>query len=404
MQALQQALASGQLGERDTAVIFHDLSVMHERFERIRGAFPQAELHAVAIKANPLVGVLRSLVAAGAGLEAASWEEVHLALAAGCAPDRIVYDSPAKTDWELAQALQLGVRINADNEDELDRLDRLAPGRPIGVRMNPQVGAGSIAMTSVANKGSKFGMALDETDLVALFQRYPWLGGLHLHVGSQGCPLTQLVEGVARVWRAALEVEAQLPGRMKFFDMGGGLAVNYRDLTAGPQPEEYAAALQEACPGLADRFPLVSEFGRWIQGPSGWVASRVEYVKQGDPDPLAVLHVGADLLLRLAYAPQDWFNRMEVLDGQGRPKQGPREPWTLVGPLCFGGDVIGRGVELPRIEPGDWVVVHDVGAYTLGMWSRHCSRALPLVLGWRDGQVSVLKARESLEDVVRFWS
>jgi len=213
-----------------------------------------------------------------------------------------------------------------------------------------------------------------------------------------------LVAGVALVWQAALDVEAQLPGRMKFFDMGGGLAVNYHDLAAGPQPEEYASALRAACPGLEERLPLVSEFGRWIQGPSGWVASRVEYVKEGDPHPMAVLHVGADMLLRLAYAPQDWFNRMEVLDAQGRPKHGTLEPWTLVGPLCFGGDVIGRGVELPRIEPGDWVVVHDVGAYTMGMWSRHCSRALPLVLGWRNGELSVLKARESLEDVVRFWS
>jgi len=134
------------------------------------------------------------------------------------------------------------------------------------------------------------------------------------------------------------------------------------------------------------------------------VASRVEYVKEGDPCPMAVLHVGADMLLRLAYAPNDWFNRMEVFDARGLPKVGPREPWTLVGPLCFGGDVIGREVELARIEPGDWVVVHDIGAYTMGMWSRHCSRALPQVLGWRRGELSVLKARESLEDVVRFWS
>ncbi len=395
MEALQQALA--RLSEQDTAVIIHDLNVMHERFGRIRASFPEAELHAVAIKANPLVAVLRSLVEAGAGLEAASWEEVQLALAAGCAPERIVYDSPAKTEWELKEALQLKVRLNADNLEELERLDRLQPAYPIGVRVNPQVGAGTIAMTSVANRGSKFGMPLEETDLPALFKRFPWLGGLHLHVGSQGCPLSQLVDGVARVWRAGQSLG------LKFFDMGGGLAVNYRDLQDGPQPEEYAAALRQACPGFG-QIPLISEFGRWIQGPSGWVASRVEYVKEGDPCPMAVLHVGADMLLRLAYAPNDWFNRMEVFDARGLPKGGPREGWTLVGPLCFGGDVIGREVELARIEPGDWVVVHDIGAYTMGMWSRHCSRALPQVLGWRRGELSVLKARESLEDVVRFWS
>ena len=394
MEPLQKALTAGMLGERDTAVIFHDLGVMHGRLGRIQSAFPEAQLHAVAIKANPVVGILRSLVEAGAGLEAASWEEVSLALAAGCPPERIVYDSPAKTDWELRQALKLGVRLNADNLDELERLDRLQPAYPLGVRINPQVGAGSIAMTSVATKGGKFGMGLEETDLPSLFRRFPWLGGLHVHVGSQGCPMTQLVEGVLRVYRASL------PLGVKFFDMGGGLGVNYHDTEAGPAPEDYARALRQACPEWG-QVPLISEFGRWIQGPSGWVAARVEYVKEG---PLAVMHVGADMLLRLAYAPDDWFNRMEVLDPSGHPKSGPRSPWTLGGPLCFGGDVIGRGVELPAIEPGDWVVVHDIGAYTLGMWSRHCSRALPLVLGWREGELSVLKARESLEDVVRFWS
>ncbi|MBS2036389.1 diaminopimelate decarboxylase [bacterium] len=394
MKPLQMALKRGMLSQRDTAVIFHDLDVMHARLDRIRNAFPEAHLHAVAIKANPVVGVLRSLVEAGAGLEAASWEEVSLALAAGCPPERIVFDSPAKTDWELEQALQLGVRLNADNLDELERLDRLQPTYPLGVRINPQVGAGSIAMTSVATRGGKFGMGLEETDLRALFARFPWLGGLHVHVGSQGCPMSQLVEGVLRVYRAGLKVG------VRFFDMGGGLGVNYRDTAASPAPEEYARALRQACPEWA-QVPLVSEFGRWIQGPSGQVAARVEYVKEGR---LAVLHVGADMLLRLAYAPQDWYNRMEVLDSTGQPKSGPLSSWTLAGPLCFGGDIIGRGVELPDIRPGDWVVVHDVGAYTLGMWSRHCSRALPLVLGWRAGNLFVLKARESLEDVVRFWS
>lgn len=394
MEPLQLALDQGLLSEQDTAVIFHDLDVMHGRLNRIRSAFPEAQIQAVAIKANPVLGVLRSLVEAGAGLEAASWEEVSLALAAGCPPERIVFDSPAKTDWELRQALQLGVRLNADNLDELQRLHRLRPAYPLGVRINPQVGAGSIAMTSVATRGGKFGMGLDDTDLPGLFSQFPWLGGLHVHVGSQGCPMSQLVEGVLRVYRAALALGAS------FFDMGGGLGVNYQDPAASPAPEDYARALRQACPDWG-KLPLISEFGRWIQGPSGWVAARVEYVKSGQ---LAVLHIGADMLLRLAYAPDDWFNRMEVLDAGGRPKSGPPSAWTLAGPLCFGGDVIGRGVQLPEIEPGDWVVVHDVGAYTLGMWSRHCSRALPMVLGWHKGSLSVLKARERLEDVVRFWS
>ena len=81
-----------------------------------------------------------------------------------------------------------------------------------------------------------------------------------------------------------------------------------------------------------------------------------------------------------------------------------RRSVTLVGPLCFGGDVLARGLLLPPIEVGDHVVVRDCGAYTLSMWSRHCSRGLPKVVGWREAGRTVLKSAESPEDVVRFWS
>lgn len=399
MQALQKALEEDWLGPEDKAVLIHDLDRMLGRLDSIKAAFPAGTLHAVAIKANPVVGILKELVDHGAGLEAASWEEVQLALAAGCPPAHIVYDSPAKTREELAQSLKLGIRLNADNLEELDRLDALKPSTPVGIRLNPQVGAGAIAMTSVSYRGSKFGLSLEGLDLPALFERYPFLNGLHVHVGSQGCPLDQLVEGVKRIWEAGQSVK----DRLTVFDIGGGLPVDYRNTGQVPSLPDYVGALQAACPTMFE-FPLITEFGRWIQGPSGCVASRVEYVKPGEPDPLAVLHVGADMLIRLAYHPQDWFHRMEVLDAKARPKDQPTSPWTLVGPLCFGGDVLGRGVHLPPIEPEDWVVIHDTGAYTMGMWSRHCSRALPLVLGWKNGRLSRLKARETLDRVVQFWS
>ena len=400
MQSLQEAIRRQHLGPLDRAVLIHDLDTMLSRLRAIQEAFPDNALHAVAIKANPVVGILKQIVQAGAGLEAASWEEVQLAVAAGCPADRIVYDSPAKTQDEVAWALQLGVRLNADNLEELDRIQALEPKTGVGARLNPQVGAGSIAMTSVSQRGSKFGIALEGLDLPALFARYPFLSGLHVHVGSQGCPLPQLVDGVARVWRAGQQVK----DRLRVFDIGGGLPVDYRGTGQLPGVQEYTQALRQACPDMWD-FPLITEFGRWVQGPSGCVASMVEYVKPGEPNPQAVLHVGADMLLRIAYHPETWYHRMEVLDAQGRSKASePLLPCDLVGPLCFGGDVLARGLSLPPIEPGDWVVVHDTGAYTMGMWSRHCSRALPLVLGWKEGQLIQLKARESLEDVVRFWS
>ncbi|MDC3962648.1 diaminopimelate decarboxylase [Polyangium jinanense] len=407
---LRRALAEGFFREGTSAALFHDLGRVRARFVELETRFPAGTLHAVAVKANPVVEILRALVNAGAGLEAASFEEVRLAIAAGCPASRIVFDSPAKTRDEIASALALGVHLNVDNFDELDRVaSALGNTRPppIGLRVNPQVGGGSIALTSVATRSSKFGIPIERRDeILAAFEAHPFLSALHVHVGSQGMPLETLVEGVARVHSLREDIERRVgAGRIQTFDLGGGLPVAYRPDDVPIPLSAYVDALKTKIPGLfTGDLGLVTEFGRAIHATAGWAASRVEYVKQAGDERLAVIHLGADLLVRRAYRPDEWYHEIAVLDADGRPKAGPTEPVTIVGPLCFSGDVLAKGLALPCIDPGDFVVIHDIGAYTLGMWSRHCSRGLPLVLGYDGDTLSVLKNRETPDDVVTFWS
>ncbi|WP_437324895.1 diaminopimelate decarboxylase [Sorangium sp. So ce381] len=395
----------------EPAVLFHDLGRMRARIGRIDAAFPPGALHTVAIKANPLVEVLRAAVDCGAGLEAASLEEVKLALAAGCPPDRIVYDSPAKSRADIAEALGLGVRLNADNLDELARIDELVrhegAASRIGLRINPQVGASSIALTSVADRRSKFGVPLEQADAVrAAFARYPWLAGLHVHVGSQGCALSQLVDGIGRVEALRQELRRAMgPLAAGTMDIGGGLPVAYRSTDRPPALEDYAAALRREVPTLFEEgTALITEFGRWVQAGCGFAVSRVEYVKKDSAGRTAILHLGADFLLRRAYHPDDWHHDFMALDPEAEPKEGPLSPCTLGGPLCFGGDVLARELAFPELSPGDLVLIRDTGAYTLSMWSRHCSRGIPAVLGVDADDIRVLRERELPEDVVAFWS
>jgi diaminopimelate decarboxylase len=81
-------------------------------------------------------------------------------------------------------------------------------------------------------------------------------------------------------------------------------------------------------------------------------------------------------------------------------------PYNIAGPLCFGGDIIRRDCPLPSPEPGDLLIIHDTGAYTLGMWSRYNSRPMPRVLGVEpDGStLTILREREQPEDLWKFWS
>ena len=131
------------------------------------------------------------------------------------------------------------------------------------------------------------------------------------------------------------------------------------------------------------------------------VVDRFERVADDD---VAVIHLGADFLMRTAYVPDVWRHRFGVLDHDGSVRDGERGPWTIAGPLCFAGDVIGRGVELPTVRPSDRVVIHDVGAYTLAMWSRHCSRGIPAVVGLTATGWHLLRAAERPEDLVAYWS
>ncbi len=391
-------------------VLFHDLEWMRKRLTHLRKAFPKGALHALAIKANPLIEILREAVACGVGLEAASWEEVKIALAAGCEPSRIVFNSVVRTSEELENALTLGVIINANSLEELERVAVARQGRAsaslIGLRINPLVGAGNIEITSVATPQSRFGVPSEHTEsIVNAFRRYPWLVGLHVHIGSQGCSLPQMSKGVAQIQRLREGIEAELgKERVRFMDIGGGLPARYSENDSQPTPDDYVILLRECAPGLFDpRVRIITEFGRWIQASCGWAVSRIEWIRQA-PFPLVSVHLGADFLLRPVYRPDAWRHEFLLLGRDGAVKRGNVSGWTIGGPLCFGGDVLARGVQLPSPEAGDFLVIRDAGAYTLSLWSRHCNHGMPLVLGADNGDISVLREAETADDVATFWS
>ncbi len=398
-------------GDHGSVALLHDLDHLDTTLDALTAAFPPDTLHAVAVKANPVAGILDRIAARGLGLECASSVELALALAR-LPPERVVFDSPCKTIDDLRRALSAGVLLNADSLQELGRIAALPAAlrehATIGLRVNPAVGAGSIAATSTAVKGSKFGvdLAADHDEVVARFAANPWLRALHCHVGSQGCTLELLVAGAAAIVQLAEEIEAA-GGRIDVLDIGGGLSAAYGDgPEEGPTFAELAAALQAELPQLwSGRWRIATEYGRRVHAAAGVAVARVEATKRSGGRRIAVCHIGADLFVRPAYRPTQWRHRITVHDAQGRPKTGPRMPWDVVGPLCFSGDRLAKGRQLPPIEPGDLIAVHDAGAYTFSMYSRYNSRRAPAVIGFegQPARATVLKAREEEAEVMAFW-
>jgi diaminopimelate decarboxylase len=403
----------------DSAVIFYNLSFVEERINGIKKLFPQSALHAIAVKANPLTKILSKIKAIGVGAEVASLPELHLAEMAGFAPENIVFDSPCKTRAEIEYALRAGVYLNADSFDELERIDEILKTVQsksiVGLRINPQVGAGTIKSTSVAGSISKFGVPVthNRDKITAYFLKYNWLRGIHVHIGSQGCPVPLVIEGIRKVLDLALEINKQLKlnsnqNRIDTFDIGGGLPVSYYPGVTPIAMDQYVAMLKDTCAELFNgQFRLITEFGRYIYANAGWVASKVEYVKREPGCNIIITHVGADLFLRKSYNPEDWHHQITVVDKKGMIKTGTdTNKYMVAGPLCFAGDVIARDLELPVVNEGDYILIHDAGAYTLSMWSRYNSRQMPKVIGYSaEGEdFESLMERESKEDLFEFWS
>ncbi|WP_327407228.1 diaminopimelate decarboxylase [Streptomyces sp. NBC_01288] len=400
--AVRAAVEQGLLGPGAPIAALLDVTGIRESAAALRAAFDAVTapgtpvLHAFAVKASPLVPVLRLLHEEGIGAEVASPGELALARAAGVRPERTVLDAPAKTPAELREALALGIAVNADNPQELERIDALmrsATSRsPLGIRVNPQIGGGSIAALSTATATSKFGVALRDEGarewVVRAFAERPWLTRLHAHTGSQGIPLSLLARGVAETYQLAEEINARL-GRPQIdtLDIGGGLGVNFGSDATTPTYAQYARLLREAVPGLFDgRYGLVTEFGRSMLAKQGTVVARVEYAKSAGGRPIAITHAGVQVATRTVYAPQSWPLRIAAYDGKGRPKSGPEVVQDVAGPACFAGDLLAEGQALPLLEQGDYAAALDTGAYYFAVHYAYNSLARPGIYGFvRDG-------------------
>ncbi|CAM9437547.1 unnamed protein product [Phaeothamnion confervicola] len=294
------------------------------------------------------------LISPGFGAECASPEEVAHTLALGFPPELIVYDSPCKTVSDLRRVLTNGCHVNLDSEAEVVKVERLiaedravaaavaAAGdssnggtgsrAAVGLRINPAVGPGAIAETSTATRESKFGAALGpatEERLLCLFERCPWLSGVHCHVGSQGCAPALLVAGAVAAVRFAEAVNSHVGRRqVTWIDVGGGLSLDYAAPAAaagacsgGVDFAGYAAALRAAAPALfTGGYRVLTEFGRSIVTAAGFTASVVESCKDCGGTATAVVHVGANLFVREAYCPGRWFHRLTVHCPDGNVK------------------------------------------------------------------------------------
>jgi diaminopimelate decarboxylase len=352
-----------------------------------------------ALKANSTLAIARLLRSLGAGADANSGGEIDVALRAGFIPAQIVFTGVGKTQAELVQAIDLGVRsINAESAGELERIDALAVARGtrahVALRVNPDIDARSHPHISTGHRTSKFGIPIDEARaLCAQMARRGGLEivGLHSHVGSQITSLEPLRHAAQAIVTLARELRDDGIA-IDHLDVGGGLGISYDGVEA-PGPREYAAAL---LPIVRDSgLSLVLEPGRHIVGPAGALLTRVVDVKER-PDGRTFVVVDAGMTELIRPMLYNAFHRIEPVE----TRTAPDLLCDVVGPLCESSDTLGRDRRFPKPDVGDLFAVLDTGAYGSVMASNYNRRPLPAEAMVQDGRCTVIRRRQTIDDLV----
>lgn len=365
-----------------TPLYVYSSATLRRHYGVFQGAFAahpalRTPLIAYAVKANGNLSVIRTLARAGAGADTVSEGEIRRALAAGVAPDRVIFSGVGKTDAELAYALQVGVaEINVESEPELDRLAAIADdaGRaaPLVIRVNPDVAAGGHAKISTGSTHNKFGVSISEAErLYAKAAADPRLNaiGLACHIGSQITYLDPL-EAAFRKMRSLVERLRASGLPVRRLDLGGGLGVPYFDQPAPPSPAEFAAMVARVVEGLD--VELAFEPGRALVANAGVLLSRVIHVHaRPEGQQFLVLDAAMNDLLR----PALYESYHDIRPVQPRAGQGTAT-YDVVGPVCETGDTFTRDRLLPELRGGELVAFMTAGAYGAAMSSEYNARPL----------------------------
>jgi diaminopimelate decarboxylase len=346
-----------------------------------------------ASKAFPSTAVQRVMVGEGLGLDVAGGGEILTAMKAGVDPGLIVLHGNAKSDEEIAIAVDSGVGLVViDNSDDVDRLEATVPAgrvQDVLVRVIPGVTADTHAHVLTGHEGSKFG--LRPADATRLIQRIEQsskvrMQGLHVHVGSQILDVAPFAESVAPLARL---------GEFPIYDLGGGLGARYTWADERPSIGAYLDALIGAArEHLPAEAQLIIEPGRSMVAESATTIYRVTTVKRGSITFVAVDGgMGDNLEVAL-------FDQRFEAGIVGRFDGPDLERVTVVGRHCESGDVLVDGIDLSVPAVGDLLAVPSTGAYCYTMANNYNgNRRIPVVFAG-DGHARLVVRRETWDDLL----
>ena len=397
-----------------TPVMVVDEDDFRSRCRDMARAFGGPEHVHYASKAFLTRTIARWVEEEGLSLDVASENELRIALMADFPAARITAHGNNKDDAFLRACVDEGVgHVVLDSDQELERLDAIAGevGRAqhVMIRVKPGIEAHTHEFIATSHEDQKFGFSLASGSAyraaeAAVKAANLELVGLHCHVGSQVFDAQGFTAAADRVLELYSRIHDELGVILPELDLGGGYGIAYTEdeqpLDVDEVAHDLLTAVAKTAAELGIEAPSVLvEPGRAIAGPGTVTVYEVGTVKDVTVDEgvsRRYLSVDGGMSDNIRPALYGSLYDARVVS---RTVDGTATSTRIVGSHCESGDVLIRDAEYPDdIRRGDLVALAATGAYTYAMSSRYNAFNRPAIVSVRDGAVTPMMRRETIED------
>lgn len=383
----------------ETPCYMYDRKRLEKNIETLKQNFSKEAKLFFAVKANTNIVILKLIKRQGIGAEVVSPGEIFVCLKAGFQSDKILYNNVARKREEILYALDNGVIFfNFESLNQAILLEEAARERckniNLFVRVNPGIFSKTHPHLSTGSGFSKFGMKMAEiansVHIIKKF-RYAKLIGIHCHIGSQILSPEPFIRAVNKV-KQTIRFFRNNGFNIDYVNLGGGFGVPYlpgeKPLNFKPIVECYGSIKKEY------QIEIFLEPGRFFVANAGYILTRVIDKKIRNHIPIYMIDAGMTENPRPAL-----YNAYHHIEPVFKSFLKIRKV-RVAGPLCENADEFGY-YSLPNLELGDYLLIHNSGAYTRTMASTYNGRPLPAEY-LIDNALKLIKRKQPLKGLIEY--
>jgi len=348
------------------------------------------------VKSNSNKILLKEIGKLGLGADVVSIGELIRALNSGIKANKIVFSGVGKTTKEIKYAIKKKILlINTESKSEILEIEKIAKYQKkivnIGIRLNPNIDAETLNQISTGKKENKFGV-LEKTflELVNYSKKSKNLNlkCLSVHIGSQ----IQNIKPYQKMLNVLEKIISKANYHFEYIDLGGGMGIDYKTNDKKLDLKKYSSLIKNF--QIKNNSKIIFEPGRSIIGNSGFLISKIIYIKEGHKKDFIILDAAMNDLMRPAL-----YKATHRIIPVKKNNYKTKKIYEFVGPICETTDKFLTIKNFHKLNEKDLIVICDVGAYGMSLSSNYNLRPKAMELLIKKSKVQIISKRQTLNDL-----